>query len=224
LESTPTAPGIITIRNDTGTNLSRFYVAAITGVVITPSANQAEFKNNPAFVASWPTADTLDKCVILMELIATGAFGRAMILGVTPVLISVTNENHGYAQPSTMTPAYLVSATSGSFRILWKESGTGVKWAVVQFPVGGGSGGGIRRAQVTFVGNFAITVKNLDDSGSMVGDEIGVWILPSRANAQAASRFPLLSVGTKVLYATDPYGSNYLVAVEPVLLAINCDV
>jgi len=47
------------------------------------------------------------------------------------VRIDVTSSPHRYANPIDGQSGYLRSDATGLFRILWKESGTGIKWAVV---------------------------------------------------------------------------------------------
>jgi len=134
----PPSSGIITVRNNTDEDQDRFAVLCITGIVVPPEDNEPEFKNSTAFEADEPGADNLGKCVILTEPIATGRFGQAMIAGLTPVHIDVLSEDHEYAVAKSETTSHLESAASGPFRALWKEPGTGVKWAIVQLPVGGG--------------------------------------------------------------------------------------
>jgi len=136
---TPLPTGIVTVRNASGEDQDRFAVLCITGIVIPPADNESEFKNRPTFEADVPSEANLNKCVILCEPIADGRFGQAMIAGVTPVHLDVQSETHEFAVPKSGTTSSLQSTAGGPIRILWKESGTGVRWAVVQFPVGGGS-------------------------------------------------------------------------------------
>jgi hypothetical protein len=46
--------------------------------------------------------------------------------------MDVQNEDHRFADVGDEVAGHLVSAVSGAAEILWKESGTGVKWAVVR--------------------------------------------------------------------------------------------
>jgi len=60
--------------------------------------------------------------------------------GVVQVQIDVTDANHGYADVKASDNTKLASGASGSAVILWKESGTGTKWAIIR--IGGGDKAG----------------------------------------------------------------------------------
>ena len=79
--------------------------------------------------------------VILQEPIGAGRMGRGMIMGVTPVRLDVQAESDETASVVTGTTGTLMSGSDGGARILWKESGTGEKWGIVQCPTGGAGGG-----------------------------------------------------------------------------------
>ncbi len=138
--------GVVLIRNDTGSDQARFAVLTITGVVFSQDDNELEFQRRPTFTADLPTAG--GTCVIAQEPIPAGKFGRAMILGVSPVQLDVGDEDHEYAGPAVDDSAKLATAGSGVARILWKETGTGTKWGVVQFPLGG-AGTTLKFAKIT---------------------------------------------------------------------------
>lgn len=59
---------------------------------------------------------------------------KAWYSGYCPVRIDVRDHNHGFAdvitEPEPET-GYLKSTRTGPCRIIWKESGTGLKWAIV---------------------------------------------------------------------------------------------
>ena len=82
-------------------------------------------------------ADHIGNFVILLEP-AAGEIGRACISGVCPVRVDVNDEDDQFADVKDGEATMLESAPTGSARIIWKESGTGTKWAVVR--LGGGAG------------------------------------------------------------------------------------
>ena len=69
--------------------------------------------------------------IVLAEPLAAGAIGLAVLTGATPALVNVSNTNHKFATPAHNVTGNLVSAETGPYRILWRESGSGLKWAVV---------------------------------------------------------------------------------------------
>jgi hypothetical protein len=128
----PREMGIVLVKNDSGADCDRFAVLGISGILYTPTENEEGFKNRPALVGDTPAApDHRGKFVILQEPVAAGNLGRACAGGVTPVQIAVTDEDHGFADISDGSSATLASAPSGPARILYRETGTGTKWAVV---------------------------------------------------------------------------------------------
>jgi hypothetical protein len=136
----PDAAGqIVTVRNTSGADQARFSVLAISGIAIAPADNLPAFQTRPVFTTSVATADST-KLVILQQPISSTRFGQALIAGMSAVRINMTDATHTYAKPTANDPTKLTSdGGSGPFRILYAESGTGTKWAVVQWPVGGGS-------------------------------------------------------------------------------------
>ena len=108
--------------------------------VFTPTDNVETFKNALAVSGVTPTADHAGAFAILLEPIAAGAMGRAIVSGVTPVKVNITNADHRYAEVEAGQAGYLASAESGSALLLWKEAGTGEKWALVRMGNPGSAG------------------------------------------------------------------------------------
>lgn len=136
----------VLIRNDSESQCQRFNVLQITGVVVTPEDSLQDFQQRPVFTGAVPTdtPNTEGRLVICAEPIAPGQIGRAWADGVVMTQIDVTDTAHHYAAIKSDDSSQLKSDESGLCYILWKESGTGTKWAVVR--IGGGSGGSIRWA------------------------------------------------------------------------------
>jgi hypothetical protein len=122
----------ILVRNDSGEDLDRFGILGGDAPVILPADNLDEFKNRVVLSGVTPTADHAGRFAVLQEPLADGAIGRACVCGVSPVQVDVIDENHGFAEVEEGETGSLQSAESGSATLLYKESGTGLKWAVVQ--------------------------------------------------------------------------------------------
>jgi hypothetical protein len=100
--------------------------------LISPTDNEPEFLSRVALevtLPSWP--DDAGRFVILAEPLAAGEIGRAWASGVCQAWIDVTDEGHRFADIDDGS-SVLVSRGTGAASILWKESGTGTKWAIVR--------------------------------------------------------------------------------------------
>jgi hypothetical protein len=136
-EPTTRQASIVLVCNDSGSNQNRLAVLGIDTPIIDPTTNDNEFKNRVALSCVTPAADTHEgKFVILAEPIATGKIGRAYAAGVCPVQIIVLDEDAEAYQFADIFDGYalgLFADPNASASILWKEEGTGLKWAIVRF-------------------------------------------------------------------------------------------
>ena len=80
---------------------------------------------------------------ILLEPIAAGEVGRAMVFGIVPAKVSIQDADDQYAVPTpNSSSGALQSDSTGVARIVWKAGGTGTQWCLLQLGgAGGGSGG-----------------------------------------------------------------------------------
>jgi hypothetical protein len=125
--------GIILVKNASGSDCNRFHVLGIKESVILPADNEDEFRNKVTLTGEAPNEDDhLGKFVILLEPLKNDSIGMAMALGVCPVKITVENEDHTFADVNDSEASTLKSGSTGAAQILWKEDGTGEKWAVVR--------------------------------------------------------------------------------------------
>ena len=135
-ESTSSRPSstLIKVRNQTGQTRNRFDVVALVGPIIQPASNEQAFQNEPALDGVVPTLpEHSGRFAILHEPVAAGEIAhRACVSGVTVARVNVTNERHRHADIANGTCDYLQSCDAGGAIILWKEPGTGVKWAIVR--------------------------------------------------------------------------------------------
>jgi hypothetical protein len=130
---------IVYVQNNTGSDCDEFDVMGIDDMAITPTQNEAHFKwKRPVISGVIPsTADSTGKFVIAFEAIPDGEIGRAFIGGVCPAYIHMQAAGDAFADVADGETSYLQSGSSGAAQILWVESGTGNKWALVRLSGGG---------------------------------------------------------------------------------------
>ena len=129
--------GVIKIKNESDADVGRFGILGLNGITagITPADNLAAWKNQFLFSGVEPaTPDHYGKFCILLEPIADDAQGLACVSGVVPVQVSFTYSDSPYADVLDGDDAKLVGS-EGGMPILYKETGTGTKWALVQMGV-----------------------------------------------------------------------------------------
>jgi hypothetical protein len=125
----------VLVQNKTGSALD---VAAVVGLgdpIFAPDAGQKTetFKRQVGFEGNTPDIDTDQRrFAILLAPLGSDDIGPAMIDGVCPVKVNVADEKHEYAEVADGDTSQLASGPIGSAQILWAESGTGTKWAVVR--------------------------------------------------------------------------------------------
>ena len=131
--------GIILVKNASGADRQRFHILGLADPLITPDYNEDEFRNRVALTGELPAeADHVGRFVVLLEPLKADGVGLAFAQGLCPVKVTVESEEHGYADVNDGEAATLKSGPSGAAQILWKEAGTGEKWAVVRLGVPAG--------------------------------------------------------------------------------------
>lgn len=141
---------IVRVKNTGSAEIPRFMPCCITGSVFEPATQSIEQPlvnlMTLTCVRAGETAERVPQVAIVLETIQPGKIGRAALVGACPALISVGNALHDSCD---VTPGNgkLVSMYGGSFPILWKESGTGDKTAIVM--LGGRVGIVVRAGKVT---------------------------------------------------------------------------
>jgi len=129
--------GIITVKNESGAARRQFDVLGLDEPIFLPgggSSDAAEksFRNFVAFRGQMPSKNEhVGKFVVLIEPLAAGAVGKGCVSGVCQVRVNVTDVDHEFAELADGKADVLESGDTGSAKILWKEDGTGQKWAVV---------------------------------------------------------------------------------------------
>jgi len=130
----------VSVLNSSGSDLDRFFILGIDEPIILPADDQEDFESRITVDGVTPedgtggsgASDHRGRFVVLQEPIPDGEIGKSRIAGETLVKIDVIEEAHEFADVTDGEPAYLTSSSTGSARILWKESGTGEKWALIR--------------------------------------------------------------------------------------------
>lgn len=91
-----------------------------------------------AFECDKPDAETLGRFAVLQSPVAEDAMGEAVVAGLTWAKVDVQAESDTHAEAVEDDVEKLRSGSSGA-RIVWKQEGTGEKWAVVLLGGGGES-------------------------------------------------------------------------------------
>lgn len=116
--------------------LDPFSVLKIGAAVLDPATYPYDATRRPVFEGDTVT-DAAAPFIITAEPIIGQTIGRAVVSGMAVVKVNVTDAAHAYATPIVGDTAKLVSGATGAVPIVFKESGTGVKWAVVLLPAAG---------------------------------------------------------------------------------------
>ena len=154
----------VLVKNTTGVAWDRFAPVEIGAVFVTPTAEDELFGFDATASASGSKT-----IAVTLEAIPPGEIGEAAITGCVACQIDITDAGHTSAKGDDGTK--LMSAASGGVAsIVWKPSGTGVKWCVVLIGGGGGSAisGGTCGPIVTAIscsgGVLTVTTKTLSIS------------------------------------------------------------
>jgi hypothetical protein len=168
---------IVRVRNETGSDLSRFNVVGLDEPIFLPDDSEDAFLREVAFRGVTPaTADHRGKFAILLEPAPVDRVVRAYLAGVCPVQVDVVAEGDTRADVDDGSTGVLTTAGGGSAQILWAEGGTGVQWAVVRF--GGGGSGRVWRIEYPADGiepGASAECHFYDASHSLSSGTITVW-------------------------------------------------
>lgn len=188
--------GVVLIKNGESATYPQFSAMVLADIIIKPAANLREFKEKiPAFVGcrmieayeGYPYA-------ILLEPIASGKIGRALLLGIVPVQLSVLDPDHQFAEPVPGSNAgAMQSADTGVARILWRAGNSGSQWCMIQLG-GAGSGGGDDR----------VTLCRVTGGSSGAGYNVNLY---AEGKDSASTGSGILYVPELALNSTIPSGS-----------------
>lgn len=159
----------VLVKNISGSDVARFGVLGIAGILFDPATALPAFTTRTVFTGEMP-AEThqTGRFLICAEPIRNGAIGRAWADGIVTVRIDVQDASHNYATVKPDDSTQLVSADQGLCYILYKEAGTGTKWAVVRY---GSTGNSLRWAfcsEDAGSGNTLDCFLDTDETGTLV--------------------------------------------------------
>ena len=163
------------VKNNTGADVGQYQILKLDGPVFTPTDNATGWLQRQTFKGATPTASC--DFAITQRAVPNGKTQPALFSGVSPCTINVTDAAHTHAVAGT-TAAKLISDTSGPAKILWKESGTGDKNAVVQLSQSGSAESERawctgKSASNSFSGNIEITDFKTSDESIFYGSSTG---------------------------------------------------
>ncbi len=163
----PNRSGVVIVKNVSGKDLERFSAVAIKDIAIDPDENEQEFItriHSPAFecdLANKIDSDWDGSIAVLTEPIEKNGCGKAIIAGTFATKLKVIDEQHGYCGISyDDDSSELVSMAEGFGRIIYKQSGTGLLWAVVILKAEPGDFGIVNNTAATIKEGYAIAISS----------------------------------------------------------------
>ncbi|MHB8953572.1 MAG: hypothetical protein ACYC4U_11430 [Pirellulaceae bacterium] len=120
------------VKNNTGAAVARYHAVGIGAPLFSPADSAGTFQNQLGFVGEDMAATYLGKFAVMQEQADNGKIGRAMLEGITCAEITVNHADHDRVDVDTAGGSKLVSQFYGAGEILYKESGTGTKWAIIR--------------------------------------------------------------------------------------------
>lgn len=134
------SPVVGQLFNETGADLPRGSIVATCDVWHKPSADLDQFQNEYIFCGRVPEIADRGRFFVVKEPIRNNEVGEIVMAGVAATQVNVSDETHLFAERVLGNVTNLQSASAGSARILWIESGIGLKWGYVRLGDGGESG------------------------------------------------------------------------------------
>lgn len=128
---------ILPVRNDSGVDRNRGDVLEISDVFPQPADNLDAFHENPGLRGIIPSGDPTKTVATLLEPAASGAHARAILSGVAAgrVYVATTAEQNAkrfiFARAKNGDATQYQLAPFGPHRVLWLETGTGTRKALI---------------------------------------------------------------------------------------------
>ena len=121
------------VLNNSGAAVGRFGILGLGGIAITPTENLADFQSNPVILGAAPASPThVGRFAIALEPINAGIVGRCILSGVSVCQVNMAVSGQQWAEVLDSDATQLQSGQTGTAQILYAESGTGTKWAIVR--------------------------------------------------------------------------------------------
>lgn len=207
------ASNIVLAKNMSSGDLPRYSVVKFSGVQTDPalSASAANsFLERPILSVDFP-GQNATSWGITVDPIKQYTIGRIAIGGAVPVKIDIKDADHVFARPVAGVHGNLQSShpCAGSCGILWKESGTGLKWALVR--VGsGGSGVLLGKTSAQWAKGSLATI-SLYEEGAPPSESQNA---PAATLEGCINKFANVSADKWVIVAQSSRGHWYLVSAE----------
>lgn len=123
---------MVRIKNSSGTTRDRFDILGIDDSLLDPSTSLGAFQNQRLLDGDTPDAGShYGKFVVLAQPLIADAIGWAWISGVCVVKVDFDYADQPFADIKNGDAGLLAANEGGAAKILYKESGTGTKWALV---------------------------------------------------------------------------------------------
>lgn len=123
---------VVPVKNGTGSTVNRYSAMGIGAPLFEHSDNAQTFLNQLAFNGETASSSYLGKFAVAQETIPNGKIGSCLIDGLTVAEITVGDTTHDRVDVDTAGGSKLVSQYYGAGEILYKEPGTGTKWALIR--------------------------------------------------------------------------------------------
>lgn len=128
----PLNPSVrVLVRNDTGAAIPTGSVLKLGAPIIDAKDYPRENTHTPRFPGTEP-ATTADQFAVTIDPLEISELGRAVLMGIASTWVNIVNAADTYATPKVSVTSMMESASTGPARILWRETGTGTKRALVQ--------------------------------------------------------------------------------------------
>ena len=123
---------VVYVRNDSGVAKDQFNIMGLNGPAITPTQKLDEFKRRVCFAVIAPTlASHSHSFCVLLDPLKIGGMGRAVVGGVVQTKVTGALSTK-WAAVTNSDATKLTMSAAGGCRVLWSDSGSGERWAIVR--------------------------------------------------------------------------------------------
>lgn len=124
---------VVRVQNETGSALNAGQVVGLDTLAQTQASHPNTWRIEHVFKGVTPTlADHAGRFAVMLDRLEARDSGDAVAMGMALVKVDVAAESDTFADVSDGDVSMLASGTSGGASIIWKESGTGERWALVR--------------------------------------------------------------------------------------------
>ncbi|VTR92822.1 unnamed protein product [Gemmata massiliana] len=137
LDGDPWRPALTVLVENTGESaLPARTILTPAAAVLDPEGDPLLARRRPLIRGATPAAAT-DPVLVVLDGIAPGEIGRAVVSGATVAQVSITSTSHRFARPLAGYSSHLISAATGPVRLLVPPTETGTKNVYVLLGGGG---------------------------------------------------------------------------------------